>query len=474
MKVKSLIVLVIVAVSAVLTAVWLKQPQESMILIGQELVPELKQNINQVTGLRVTKAGNQTVAEIQRTDRGWVVSNKANYPADMGRIRETLLLLANARLIEEKTADPDYYGRLGIQDIATADATGVQLDIQGLSQPFSLLVGKSASGGAGGAYVRRPGNAHSFQIDNRLPVPATTKDWLDRSLLDIAAARIQAIGIRQPDGQMLNLEKSARDQANFTVLDIPQGQSLKADTVANPLANGLAGLWLEDVFPAGEVKPAAAQWVDATYRTFDGLVVTARIFEADNKHFAQFKADFDEAQVRRFARPPTGAQQSSAPLQGSDSAQPVAVRDEAKRLTERLSPWVFVISAYKYDTLAKRMDHLLKSAPPEAEPVSAAPGEEAQPEEEEEAPVIQPEEEEEAPVMEDNSPTEGESEDAAPQEPEEDAAPQEPEEETAPQEPDEDAVPQEPEEDAVPQEPEEDDVPQEPEEETMESPEDQE
>lgn len=378
MKAKSLLVLIAVAVGAVLAAVWLKRPQEQpLALIGQDLMPELKQNINQVNGLQVTRAGNQTVADIQRGEQGWVVRNKDNYPADMGRVRETLLLLANARLLEEKTADPQYYNRLGVQDVASPDASGAQLTLEGLNAPFNLIIGKAAAG-AGGVYVRRPGDVRSFQIDTRLAVPTTVKDWLERSVLDIPAGRIQAINIRQPDGQTLTLEKGARDQANFKVLNIPAGQSLKADTVANPLANGLAGLGLDDVFPVGAVKPTNDRITEAVYRTFDGLVITARLFQVDNKRYAQFKADFDEAQAGRFAQGSAGAKATGAPAVGSATAQSAA-RDEAKRLSERLSPWVYVISAYKYDTLAKRMDHLLKSTQPEAEETVTAPGPQGQP-----------------------------------------------------------------------------------------------
>ena len=39
---------------------------------------------------------------------------------------------------------------------------------------------------------------------------------------------------------------------------------------------------------------------------------------------------------------------------------PQAVQEEAQTLNERLSPWVFQISQYKYSNMTKRLDDLLK------------------------------------------------------------------------------------------------------------------
>jgi hypothetical protein len=164
MNAKSLIILLTTALFAVAAVVWINRSPETLILTGQALIPELSQNVNQVTGLRVTKAGNPTGVELRRLEQGWVVSNKANYPADVGKVREVLLSLANTRLLEEKTADPEYYEPLGVQDINAANATGLQVDIEGLGKPVSMIIGKPARGSSG-TYVRRPGELQSYLVD---------------------------------------------------------------------------------------------------------------------------------------------------------------------------------------------------------------------------------------------------------------------------------------------------------------------
>ena len=48
----------------------------------------------------------------------WTVAERDNYPADTGRLRKLLLELAEARLLEEKTSNPELYDRLKVEDIA--------------------------------------------------------------------------------------------------------------------------------------------------------------------------------------------------------------------------------------------------------------------------------------------------------------------------------------------------------------------
>ncbi|MFO1429985.1 MAG: DUF4340 domain-containing protein [Candidatus Competibacteraceae bacterium] len=368
MQVKPLSSVAVLALAAIAAVLWLNRSSEPLLLTGQSLVPELQQNIDQVTGLKVIKAGNQVVADLERTEQGWVVANKANYPANTGKIRELLLLLANARLVEEKTTAPENYARQGVQDIKAATATGTQVVIEMPAGPVSWIIGKTAGSG-GGTYVRRPGSSQSFLVNSTLAIPGDVKDWPARAVLDIPAGRIQSITVRQPEGDTLTVEKQTRGQANFSVSGLPPGRSLKSDTVANTLGNGLAGLWLEDVVPASTLRPTEDAVTTADYLTFDGLKITARTFEANGKHYARFEVNFDENQARRFAESNPTVGTTGRPAQ-TDIA---AAHDEANRLKTRLSPWIFAISAYKYDALSRKTEDLLKPTQAEEEQEQEAP-----------------------------------------------------------------------------------------------------
>ena len=458
MRVKPLIVLIVLALAAAAAVLWVTWSPEPLMLTGQALVPELQQDINQVTGLRISKAGNQIVADLKRTEQGWVVGNKGNYPANKGKVRETLLLLANARLVEEKTTLSEDYERLGVQDLDSATATGTQVVIAMPTGSVSWIIGKAAGSG-GGAYVRRPGSSQSFLVNSTLTLPGDVKDWLERAVLNIPASRIQAVTLHQPAGDTLTVEKQARGQANFDVSGVPPERSLKSDTVANSLGNGLAGLWLEDVAPAGTLQPADDKIITADYLTFDGLKITTRAFEANGRHYMRFDVGFDEAQAKRFAEPAAATPVATATAGRPAEANPATVRDEVNRLKARLSPWVFAIPAYKYDALSRQMEDLLQPTQEEEqeqeEPATARaePSEEVPPGEEEESPLepdsdaaLEPHDHEDAesteeiPPPEDVSPVE---EAEPPPEPDSDVAP-EPYGNEPPPEPDSDVAPESP------------------------------
>ena len=96
----------------------------------QLLFPDLKAQLNDVSGIIVRGPGNQLIATLKRSDARWIVAER-DYPADLGMIRANLLALAEARIVEEKTSTPELYERLGVQDIALESARGIQLEISG-------------------------------------------------------------------------------------------------------------------------------------------------------------------------------------------------------------------------------------------------------------------------------------------------------------------------------------------------------
>lgn len=363
-RVRLLLILVVVTVIAVVVVLRSnRQSATDDATIEQPLLADLKQNINDVNRLQIVAGGNQQVADLKRTDQAWVVANRADYPADMGKIRETLITLANAQLMEKKTAKPEYYDRLGVQDISQEQAAGVQLSMQGLDDPVELIVGNPAAG-RNGFFVRRVGETQSWLASGNLSLPPDTVQWLDRSLLDIPAEQIQAVTIRHPDGETLTAEKQARDQANFTVSNLPEGRELTSENAANTLADALTGLQLEDVSTGEENNPTAADdVVEIDYRTFDGTIIHAQAFQADDKSYAHFTVDFDEALAQRFVNEPENTSVDETTL--------TERRQEAQQLDEKLKPWVYEIASFHYDAMTQRMADLLKEEvtpdPPQSE-----------------------------------------------------------------------------------------------------------
>src|SRR5215218_7985361 len=111
---RKLFILAIVAIVAVGAGIWLAGRQASTPASATAtLYPELKKAVDAITAIRIVKAGGTPAVELKRGAEGWTVSERANYPADDGKLRKLITNLADAKLVEEKTSNPESYATLG-------------------------------------------------------------------------------------------------------------------------------------------------------------------------------------------------------------------------------------------------------------------------------------------------------------------------------------------------------------------------
>jgi hypothetical protein len=242
---------------------------------GGLLLPDLKTQLNAIDRIVVRTAGNKTVATLVRSEAGWALSERHDYAADVGRIRKNLIALAEARMLEEKTSNPELYGRLKVEDIEKESAGGVQLDLGAGDKTTSVIIGSTGVGGGDRAYVRRAGEPTSWLVSGAFDLPRDTGEWLDRSLTDIDAARVHAITITQPGGATVRIVKASPEATDFAVEGVPAGRELVYPAVGNAVGAALSDLNFDSLeraqdFAQGDVKPTVAR-----FETFDGLVVEA-------------------------------------------------------------------------------------------------------------------------------------------------------------------------------------------------------
>jgi hypothetical protein len=402
MNQKTLIGLAIAALIAIVAAILLNRSNrpESEGSANEAktsyLVPSLRDHVNNVDKLVVTGAESKPIATLTRGANGWNLAEKGGYAVDTGKLRELLLKLADAKLLEQKTSNKDKYATLGVEDVSAKDAKGVEIEIGGLAEPVKLIVGNA--GTRGGTFVRRAGEAESWLASGSLNVDKKAENWLRKDVADIATSRIASVDITQPDGKSARIAKSAEGDANFKLENVPKGREPGSDYTVNGPASMLAGLHLEDVVPAKDA-PAPEKPLKARFATFDGLVVDIAAWEKDGKDYASFaasvddkaagehidaqqakaKAGYDTAVAAAKAKAPA-ASDASKPADGKTDAataeppKPEAVADPAKDreqklaalrkeaddLDARFKDWTFVLPAYKYAAINKSTDDLLK------------------------------------------------------------------------------------------------------------------
>ncbi len=320
---------------------------------GAPLLEGLAAALNDIHEVRLTSAGNTVVATLRREDGRWQVVERDHYPADVGRLRSLLLQLAEARLIEEKTADPAFYDRLAVSDVAGPDARGMQVDLRAGERRWRVILGDPGPAGGDTRYARRAGEATSWLVGGQLDPGRDTGTWLDQTVLDIEPGRIHAVTLTHPGQRPLRLARASREVTDFTVADIPTGRSLRYATIANGIGAVPAALTLEDVQPRDSLPADPGKPIVARFETFDGLVVEFSGWPvADGVRFTVL-ASVDDALARRHA-PDGGAEASPAPGE--------AAAAEAARINERVAGWVYTLPAWKTEQLTRRMADLLEPA----------------------------------------------------------------------------------------------------------------
>ena len=356
---------------------------------GGLLLPDLGGGLDQVTRVSVVGAGSAPVATLERGEDGsWSVAEKDGYPADTEKVRQTLISLAEARIVEPKTANPDFYDRLGVEGVEAEAAGGVAVTLTGAEMPVNVIVGDTE--GTSQVYVREVDQAQSFLVDRNPDVGNETTDWLATEILAIPGDRMARVTVTHPDGEVVSVSKADPDQSNFDLEDMPPDRELQYASVANVMGNVLSGLNLQDVEPRTETDEPVTV---TEFVAFDGLVITAESVERDDEPWVAFRAEFRAP----AEEPEPAADENAAANAGNESGDEVdAVADdtevataeaeadgtdaavvegetgstdvaaEALDLNRRLSPWRYRIASFQFDQMTRRLDDLLRDLPEES------------------------------------------------------------------------------------------------------------
>jgi hypothetical protein len=342
----STLLLVTVVVAVLVLLVPGKTSKESAFQ-KHRLLPGLAALVNDIEYVRLTGAGGETIATLNRRGGKWLVAESSDYRADWSVLRQLLSDLAAAEVIEGKTSNPELYARLGVEDVDGPDAGGLLIGFAEETGLPSLIVGNKAQG-RGGQYVRLSGSDQSALIDRALTVPGEMQQWLDREIIDVQEGEIVEISVTHPDGEQILLQKASADDVDFQLQEIPEGREIKSNYTVNSIGGGMASLRLDAVVPESTID-----WSDAvgiSVLTADGLQISAKLVSKEDQNWISLSAS---------AYQPAG---SGEPVEtGTETDAPLEPAERVKRINERVTGWAYRIPQYKSEVLTKRMDNLLKA-----------------------------------------------------------------------------------------------------------------
>ena len=323
---------------------------------GTPLLPALAGELDTVDSLSVLKGSATATVTVHKQGEQWTVAQRANYPADVSKVRKLLLSLSDAKIREEKTSNPDNYAIIGVEDASKPGATGAQIELTAKSGKLDVIVGKPVGQGN---FVRRPAEKVSYVAEPGISFEAEPRFWIDTRLLDVASDKIQSIEFKPTTGPGYVVRRITEPApkppetkaptpaatgpaplppiSKFVLEGVPAGRQAADPQTLAPSANFLGSLADDDVAAAGDIDFSKPSVVIVTLS--DGGVITLTGTTIGDKRWIQVAAPKDAS------------------------------------LSAKANGRAFEIAAYRFDAIFRPLEQLLapKPAPPSAKPPQSSP-----------------------------------------------------------------------------------------------------
>ena len=367
---KTLFNLVLVAAVAAAAVVYYMQQQRDDTIdavgiidaIGDDFLLSLQQ-------LRIDQSGSKRI-DIQKNDKQeWVVKQQDDYPADTKLLQDLVQALSKAKIVENKTSNPEFYNLLSVQwpadsvqmvsekeSQANTDQTVAQPVLLSLvsadsKNPFRVILGANTDGIRNGQYVRILENTQSLVISPPIPVPLESQEWLDKDILHVEPRRLYRMIIKHSgDGTDNFAARRYGDGSEWQIEDSTGGEATEEIDVdqlyiLTQAATAVDYMRLLDVAALKSDVNEGEDIVEGTYITQEGLVISTRAYRHQGANYVVLSVSTDEhTKVEK----------------GLSKDVWEATREKARMLEERVDSRRFKIGQTLFDALNIKRSALLK------------------------------------------------------------------------------------------------------------------
>ena len=348
----------IIIVAAVISN---KDRAPQTVIESADLFPGLKDQINDVAQISIESA--TTSLNMKKQGENWLITEAGGYPARFDKIKQTVLSLADMKILSAKTSNPALFSELGVEDTTAEKSSSNLLTLKdaGGKSLAAVIVGNlhtSDTAGDTGVYLRKSGGNETWLTSGVLQVSSDVIEWIEQNLVNIADDRIMDTRIEHPDDSVLAISR-LKGEEDFTVTEIPEGKESRSAYFINQTGTILSNLTVENVKAReGFVFPDTA--TKTTVRTYEGLIasITTANIEGANYIALDFTVDESLMTATTAAATPDKPEQETigigTPEKKAETA-PIDVRKEAAELNSKVTRWVYTIPSSKYALLVKKV-----------------------------------------------------------------------------------------------------------------------
>ncbi|MDT8333375.1 DUF4340 domain-containing protein [Roseomonas gilardii] len=293
--------------------------------------PGLAERLAGATRIELRRAG-ATMTLARRDPETWTLPEKDDYPVRSERIRELLVGLTELRLVERRTASPELFARLGVDDPEDKDSTAILvrvLDAAGV--PIAQVIAghrrvRTQGGVPESIYLRFPGQNQTWLAEGRLPVDTDPQLWIDRDIANLPRDRVLRVLVSRGEAP-LELRRGDAPDSPLRVVVPAEATGLDENAV-NDVAGAFEFLTFGDVLP--EAKLQADPVGESRFTLTDNLGIAVRVGLNQGNVWIRLTATGDS---------------------------------EAVRLNSRWRGWAYQVGAWKEKALVPRIEDLRREAP---------------------------------------------------------------------------------------------------------------
>ncbi len=361
---------------------------------GELLFPQLLSMVNDVNEV-VVETKDQTITLV-REEKIWAVKEKAAYRADVEKVKQTILGLAELRILEPKTRNPELYDRLGLRDKDQDGLLSTAVTLKTPNNPVAAVILGNQRPAKGNPrmsdiYVRKPDDPQTWLVIGNLPLEKVAAEWLDKEVTALATKRVHRVTVQHPGGETLLVSKGKPEDVDFQLDSVPAGFKIASQFNVNNVVGTLAQLSLEDVQKEGEVNFLDHTGVNAVLETFDGLRLRVQTAKQKDKVFGKFSAEYDPNLVQPVdvssssekgeKNPTSPSAQDEKTRESKNGSQPAAphstpspkeeavlkkpeeVQKEVETFNQRVQGWTYELPTFRVENFSKSKKDLIAKIP---------------------------------------------------------------------------------------------------------------
>jgi hypothetical protein len=267
---------------------------DNVATLGRTLFKDLK--AADITAIRIADA--KSTLTLQRKDERWGIAERADFPADLSKVREFVLKVIGLKVGQSEPVGEQDRGRLNL------DATGTQVTFSGADgkplgaftvgrKYFKREVDNPDKASADGRFIGLPGEPGTAYLVGDPLAQASTRsaDWIDRGSFQVE--KVKTLEVRYPGGGGWRIERAA-DNAEWKLDGARPGEKLDISR-ANAASYSLQLLELADVAPKDAAEDVKATGLDQPIvvdaSTLDGAAYAIRIGKlAGDNYYVRFTA----------------------------------------------------------------------------------------------------------------------------------------------------------------------------------------